>query len=389
MKGISILDKKAFGEIIKDQDITNIYKADYKDEVPLGIKNMPPTHAILLGECLLNEGKIHMLLIGTNGVRLGEVYEPISMPTEAVVSKNEPKESAEQKQNINEDTKVSYVVKVNDVVYTNEQLKEEMDGLPDYLKAVFAGSGGVNTFVEEVAKREVLTQEARKSGLDKDKAYTDRRADFEARFRTAGLKEYGKKLADFERNTLINMLLTKNIGEKVEKVKVTDEEVRDYYDKNPREFSVAKKVRASHILVKTEADSWDMIRRLRLGADFAELAKIVSMDTGLASNGGDLGYFARGEMLPEFEEAAFRLEKGVVSAPVKTKYGYHVIKVTDIKTNEVVEFDKVKQMIQQKLAGNKQKSAFEDYYSGIKKNHNVQVDQKALDEFKAIAFPAK
>jgi hypothetical protein len=97
LKGISILDKKAFDEIIKDQDITNLYKANYTDEVPLGIKKMPPTHAILLGECLLDEGKIHIRLIGTNGVRLGEVNELISVSTEVAI-KLQPVEAEKKAQ---------------------------------------------------------------------------------------------------------------------------------------------------------------------------------------------------------------------------------------------------------------------------------------------------
>lgn len=262
--------------------------------------------------------------------------------------------------------KGSTVLKIDNIALGAEQLKEELDGLPEHLKMVFSGSAGVDTFVDEITKREVLTLEARKAGLDKD-------------------KEYVKKLADFERNTLINMLLTKNLGDKV---KVSDEEVKDYYDKNPKEFTVAKKVKASHILVKTEAEAQEVVKKLTKGEDFAELAKKASLDTGSAQNGGDLGYFASGEMLPEFEEAAFSLEKGKLSAPIKTRYGYHVIKVTDIKTDDVIEFDTVKNMLKQKLSGKKQKEAFETYYAGIKKSHNVQLDQKALTEFKA-ALAAK
>jgi peptidyl-prolyl cis-trans isomerase C len=254
------------------------------------------------------------------------------------------------------------VVKVDEVTFSKEQLKEELDGLPDYLKTMFTGSGGADTFVEEVSKREVLTQEAKKAGLDKD-------------------KEYLKKLADFERNTLINILLTKNIGDKV---KVTDEEVKDYYGKNAKEFTVSKKVKASHILVKTEAEALDVIKKLGKGEKFDELAGKLSEDKGSAQNGGDLGYFAAGEMLPEFEEVAFNLEKGKLSAPVKTKFGYHVIMVMDVKTDEAIEFDKVKNMIRQKLSGNKQKQVFDNYYAEIKKNHKVEIDQKTLGEFKAM-----
>ncbi|MCD6436524.1 MAG: peptidyl-prolyl cis-trans isomerase, partial [Clostridiales bacterium] len=98
-------------------------------------------------------------------------------------------------------------------------------------------------------------------------------------------------------------------------------------------------VKASHILISSEEDAKATLERVKNGEeDFADIAKELSEDPGSASNGGDLGYFARGVMTPEFESAAFLLEKGEISDLVKTNYGYHIIKVEDYRTfNNLVE----------------------------------------------------
>jgi peptidyl-prolyl cis-trans isomerase C len=91
---------------------------------------------------------------------------------------------------------------------------------------------------------------------------------------------------------------------------------------------VANEVRASHILVKTEGEAQNILNQIKTGSDFAELAKAHS-ECPSKRKGGDLGYFSRGQMVKEFEEAAFGMQRGQVSEPVQTQFGYHIIKVTD------------------------------------------------------------
>ena len=93
---------------------------------------------------------------------------------------------------------------------------------------------------------------------------------------------------------------------------------------------MVSQVRASHILVKTEKEANEILEQIKAGKDFAELAKKYSQCPS-GKRGGDLGYFGRGRMVPEFENAAFSTPKGEVSKPVKTQFGYHIIKVTDTK----------------------------------------------------------
>lgn len=125
----------------------------------------------------------------------------------------------------------------------------------------------------------------------------------------------------------------------------SDEALRKVYDEAAKQMSAEKEVRARHILVESEDEAKAILAELKKGGDFAELAKQKSKDPG-AADGGDLGYFTKDQMVPEFAEIAFELEPGKLSDPVKTQFGWHVIKVEDKRDRQVPEFDKVKDQIE-------------------------------------------
>jgi foldase protein PrsA len=126
-------------------------------------------------------------------------------------------------------------------------------------------------------------------------------------------------------------------------MKDLDQQAKDYYDKNKESFKIDE-VTASHILVKDEAQAKDILAKLKAGGNFAELAKQYSIDPGSKDKGGSLGTFGRGEMVTEFENAAFALKPGELSDVVKSKFGYHIIKVTD-KKQGTKTFDESKESI--------------------------------------------
>ncbi|HAM53642.1 MAG TPA: hypothetical protein DCP92_24220 [Nitrospiraceae bacterium] len=163
-----------------------------------------------------------------------------------------------------------------------------------------------------------------------------------------------------------------------DKAKVSDKEVKDYYDAHKSEFAANGKVRASHILVKTEDEANKIYDQLRKGGDFAKIAREKSIDTASAKNGGDLGFFSRGQMVPEFEKVAFTLKKGEVSRPVKTPYGYHIIKVTDKQEGTVMDFDKVKDILTQKMTAEKQKELFDSYINTLKNSYKPEINKAVL-----------
>jgi peptidyl-prolyl cis-trans isomerase C len=132
--------------------------------------------------------------------------------------------------------------------------------------------------------------------------------------------------------------------------KVSDDELKKRYEAEVTKVPPTEELRASHILVKTEDEAKDIIKQLQGGADFAKLAKDKSTDTGSGAAGGDLGYFAEGDMVPEFYTAAAKLKKGEYTKdPVKSQYGWHVILLTDRRTKEPPKFEEVKSQIKDEI----------------------------------------
>ena len=130
---------------------------------------------------------------------------------------------------------------------------------------------------------------------------------------------------------------------------ITEEDLRVRYEEEIAKIEPKEEVRARHILVETEEEAAEIIKQLDEGADFATIAGEKSTD-GAAAQGGDLGYFTRGRMVPEFEEAAFALEPGTYSKePVKTAFGWHVIKVEDKRMQEPPAFEQVENQIRSML----------------------------------------
>ncbi|MDQ7786668.1 MAG: peptidylprolyl isomerase [Thermodesulfovibrionales bacterium] len=163
-----------------------------------------------------------------------------------------------------------------------------------------------------------------------------------------------------------------------EKTKVSDQEVKDYYEQHKNDLATISKMRASHILVKSEDEAGKILARIKKGEDFAKIAEKSSLDTGTAKNGGDLGFFSQGQMVPEFESAAAKLKAGEISEPVKTRFGYHIIKVTDKQMGKPIEFEKIQSNIYQRLAAEKQKEFFDSYISNLKTQYKVEINKDAV-----------
>jgi len=252
--------------------------------------------------------------------------------------------------------KGAVLAKVGTAVITEGDLERELKSLPDYAQQMFADEKGKEKFLDELVKKEMLYQEALKKGLDKS-------------------PDFLKKAEEFKKLTLVSELLEKEI---MAKAKVSDQEAREYYEKHKEDFVTTSQIRASHILVKTEDEANKILARLKKGEKFEEIAKKESIDKGSAKNGGDLGYFSRGQMVPEFEKAASELKPGEISKPVKSNFGYHIIKVTDKKTGPVIEYDRIKDLISQKLSGERQKEAFDKYVAELRKTYTVEIMKDAL-----------
>jgi peptidyl-prolyl cis-trans isomerase C len=155
---------------------------------------------------------------------------------------------------------------------------------------------------------------------------------------------FDRRLAFARQKVLMEALLTEE-----SKSATNETAMRNLYDESVKKSKPEEEVRARHILVPTEEKAKEILAKLEAGGDFAELAKAESKDTG-APEGGDLGYFTKEQMVPDFAEVAFKLEKGALSSPVKTQFGWHIIRVEDKRTKPVPAYDDVKEQIQTYLA---------------------------------------
>lgn len=214
----------------------------------------------------------------------------------------------------------------------------------------------------------VLERQAKKEGVTVDEAEVDKNIEmikknfpdetaFENTMKEKGVTEEDIR-QDIRKNLTIQALLRKNV---VGKVELSPEKVREYYDLNKLQFERGESVHASHILVRFNSAAGEeekenarkkaaeILRRVKGGEDFATVAQNESDDPGSASRGGDLGFFERGRMVPEFEKAAFETEPGKISELVESRFGFHIIKVLEKREAGVVPFEEARKGVEQKL----------------------------------------
>ncbi|MFL6821650.1 MAG: peptidylprolyl isomerase [Xanthobacteraceae bacterium] len=184
---------------------------------------------------------------------------------------------------------------------------------------------------------------------------------------------------DFKRRLafLRNKLLMGYELQQQAKTALTDEALHQTYDEAVKSMAGQEEVRARHILVQGEDEAKAILEQLKKGADFATLAKEKSKDPG-AAEGGDLGYFTKDQMVPEFADVAFKMYPGQLSNPVKTQFGWHVIKLEDKRTKQPPEFEKVKDQIEAYLA----RKAQTDFIAKLRQNAKVERLDKAAEQKK-------
>lgn len=185
----------------------------------------------------------------------------------------------------------------------------------------------------------------------------------------SSLEEY--KQVFFQQNESI-MLLDQLQKRVTKDVTVDEATAKTYYDEHPEQFKTAESVHARHILLETEEEAKALLKELKNGADFAEMAKKHS--TGPSGpNGGDLGYFARGDMVAPFEEAAFALQPGEISDVVETKFGFHLIKVEDAQPESMVTFEEAKDQIREVLAGQEMQNVWKQFMEDLRADAEVEI----------------
>ena len=257
-----------------------------------------------------------------------------------------------------------------------------------------------DTFKNRVLKGmidvEAVCEEAKKDGLTPSEEEIDKAFD-ELNKNLYANENYNKILEDLKisdtciksqvEKTLTIQKYTENFDKNL---KISDEEMKKYYEEHKADY-YKDEVKASHILISTVDDNGkelseakkkeakkkaeEVLKKAKSGEEFSELAKEYSDDPGSAANGGDLGYFTKGQMVQPFEEAAFSLKSGEISGLVESEYGYHIIKVYD-KIDKQLTFDEVKDEIKKTLTEDKYMESIEAITKKAKVEKNESVIKK-------------
>jgi len=173
--------------------------------------------------------------------------------------------------------------------------------------------------------------------------------------------DFARRLAFAKTKLLMDIYLQEEA-----KTAVTDAALRKVYDEAVKQMGKEEEVHARHILLETEDEAKAVVAELKKGGDFEKIAKEKSKDPSVAQNGGDLGFFTKEQMVPEFAEVAFKLPKGQISDPVKSQFGWHVIRTEDKRTKPVPEFEKVKPQLVQFVVRNAQAASITKLREGAK-----------------------
>ena len=265
--------------------------------------------------------------------------------------------------------KGNILAQVGSYKLTLEEFETQIQSLPPQLQmALLRNPQLKEQFLDRWVDITLIAQEARDKKLDQD-------------------PEIQAKLEDIMNAVLAQEFLQREIEGKV---KITDDEIETYYKGHEEEFTNPESAKARHILLKVpegadekawkeaESKAKDIKKKLENGEDFAELAKKYSDDPGSKNKGGDLGFFTKGRMVPEFESAAFSLKPGELSDPVKTNFGYHLIEVQEKKAASTKTLAEVQAQIRQTLQTEKQQQLQDALIEKLKAKYPVKVNKDLL-----------
>lgn len=239
-----------------------------------------------------------------------------------------------------------YNITVKEIELASDDLRPQLEQVPANFRFAF--------IVEYLIERHLLAQEAVKA-------------------KTIESEEYKRRLKYYQAKALRDAYFTDNLA-----TSVTEDAIKEAYDKEASKVSVEKRARARHILVNSEDEAKKVLERLKAGETFEAIAKQVSLD-GSRDYGGDLGFFTAAEMVPAFSKAVFDMKKGEVSPPVKTDFGWHVIKLEDVQEGGAQPYEQVKDPIRLVLL----RKAVQDKVLALRASGKIEIldeDLKKLQE---------
>jgi parvulin-like peptidyl-prolyl isomerase len=250
------------------------------------------------------------------------------------------------------------VVQVGNEKITEAKLNERLAATPAEYQKYASTAIGKKQFIDAILKETVIVEAAKKAGVEKREDYRNALSSFET--------EQKRQLLDYKNGLLIESYI-KEIHESIEP---NDEEIKKYYNDHKDLFEQPIAYTVRHILVADLQSAQNALERLNNGESFAKVAKEVSQDSGSAANGGLIGPFKKGDLVPEFEEAVVNLKTNEMSGIVETPYGYHIVfKVSEQKL-PTISFEQAKETIRKLL----EREKFNNWFSKQKENLNVKVN---------------
>ncbi|MEW6080256.1 MAG: peptidylprolyl isomerase [Bacillota bacterium] len=255
------------------------------------------------------------------------------------------------------------IAMVNDEPITKDELLAELK------------NAGAQAELDRMISERLIMQEAAKMGVtvteDRLQEEIDKiKEQFSSEWEYTTTLSYSNMTEDILKERLVLNLMVEEILK--ERVEVTEEQVRQYFEDNKDDFAQQEEVHARHILLSTEEEAIEVKRLLDQGEDFATMAKERSTDTSNSEQGGDLGFFGRGRMAQEFEDAAFKLQIGETSNPVSTAFGYHIIKVEGKKEYAEARFDDARDDVHEILFQEALNSLAMEWLSEIRGKANIR-----------------
>lgn len=255
------------------------------------------------------------------------------------------------------------VLKVGAEKITVSDVAYRMKGLPVNYNDFLASDAGRKQLVDLLVRERVILNAARKAGIGKRKEVASMFDEYK--------KNYNRKIKEYEENLILQTYLSE-LEEK--NFNVTEEETRKYYEEHKEDFTKPTKIDISHILLPTETEAEDALKRIKSGENFSDLAKEVSIDPESNIRGGFMGSFRKTELLPEFRDVVSELKVGEVSNVVSTSYGYHILKKTGERRLPAQVLNESIQEIKMFLI----KKKFDDWLTEEKKKANIKIDYDAL-----------
>ena len=321
-----------------------------------------PKKAVFFGAALLVVALIAFLvLFNSSGNQAGNVVLPDNQGIALTASDGSVDQNFSSEPALSDNNAVAAIVN-GEIIYVSD-VEERYAAVPDYLKSQVSKSFVLEGLIENA----LLLSEAKKNGIsvsqqEFDEFWSEEQENIQALLESGTTTEEELVEAVNEYLTvqkLLDDVLFKDIP-------ISEEAARAFFEEN--KDSIVQ-IRASHILLETEEEAQQILGQLKEGADFSELAVKQSTDTASGALGGDLGYFGRGAMVKEFEDAAFALDLNQLSEPVQTSFGFHIIKVTDKKET----FEDFKEDIQGVLGERKKEELYDKFVADLKSNAVIEV----------------